>query len=213
MDFSMNIQGHTLEYFDDGHTYLVDGIITPSITQALSVKFSGKYKHVDREILKRASEAGTEAHRAIERYCIYGDMVDLPEVRNFRFLQKQYGFEVLENETPVILFFGDLPIMAGRLDLVIKMNDQIGGADIKRTATLDKEYLAYQLNLYRIAYRQSYGKEWDFLRGIHLRGDVRKFVEIPINEEMTWDFVMDYLEKTTSSNPVLDDLESERRPR
>lgn len=208
-----NIGGHCLEFFADSHQYVCNGLMLPSITQALSWKFSHKYERVSKSTLQRASEKGTQVHSAIEQFCLTGDMVDLPEVRNFRFLQKQYGFEVLENETPVILFFGDLPIMAGRLDLVIKMNDQIGGADIKRTATLDKEYLAYQLNLYRIAYRQSYGKEWDFLRGIHLRGDVRKFVEIPINEEMTWDFVMDYLEKTTSYNQVLDDLEHERRLR
>lgn len=210
MDFTTEIKGHVLEYFDVDHLYLVDGVIVPSITQALSSRFSGKYKHVDKEILRQASKAGTEAHRAIERYCRNGEMVDLPEVRNFKFLQKQYGFEVLENETPVILFFGDLPVMAGRLDLVIKMNDQIGGADIKRTATLDKEYLGYQLNLYRIAYKQSYGKDWKFLRGIHLRGDVRKFVQIPINEDLAWRFVFDYLENTTDSKDLLDDLALER---
>ena len=78
---------------------------------------------------------------------------------------------------------------AGRLDMVIMMGDQIGLADLKRTATLDKNYLAYQLNLYRIAYRQTYGIEAEFLRGIHLREDTRKFVPIPVNENMTWDFL------------------------
>ena len=111
-------------------------------------------------------------------------------------MQKQYGFEVKENEVPVILFYEDEPICAGRLDLVLKMDDKIGGADIKRTSALDKEYLAYQLNLYRIAYRQSYGVEWEFLRGVHLREDVRKFVDIPINEHMAWQLVHDYMERS-----------------
>ena len=115
------------------------------------------------------------------------------------------SFEVVENETPVILYKDNGPIAAGRLDLVIRMRmksdngntgwDAIGGADIKRTSALDKDYLAYQLNLYRIAYRQSYGVEWEFIRGIHLRGeDTRKFVSLPINEEMAWQLVNEYME-------------------
>ena len=118
----------------------------------------------------------------------------------------------MENETPVILFFGDLPVMAGRLDLIIRQDGfkGIGIADIKRTASLDKEYLGFQLNLYRIAYQQSFDREIRFLRGIHLRGDTRKFVDIPINEDMALDFIFDYLEHTTTNKKLLDDLAMER---
>jgi hypothetical protein len=193
-DFVTEIQGHTLEYFDDEHLYLVDGVIVPSITQLLKKKFGKKYDGVSKSTLQRACDAGTAVHEAIERYCKDGEIADLPELRNFRFLQNKYKFEVIENEIPVILFLKDEPVSAGRLDMVIKMDDMIGGADIKRTSTLDKEYLAYQLNLYRIAYRQSYGIEWEFLRGIHLREDVRKFVQIPINENIAWQLVHDYME-------------------
>ena len=100
---------------------------------------------------------------------------------------------MVDNEVPVLLSVGDTPVCAGRLDLVIKMDNKLGGADIKRTSSLDKEYLAYQLNLYRIAYRQSYGKTWEFLRGVHLRDNVRRFVEIPINEEMAMELVKEYM--------------------
>lgn len=183
------IQGITLEYIDESHVYLADGIIIPSVTTMLKSRFGGKYEGINNETLKRAAEKGTEVHEAIERYCKDGTECDLPELRNFRFLQKQYGFRVLENEVPVILFDEGKPIAAGRTDMVIEMNGEVGGADIKRTSTLDKEYLAYQLNLYRIAYRQSYEVEWKFLRGIHLREDVRKFVNIPINEGFITDFI------------------------
>lgn len=195
MDFSKEIAGHTLEYFDEGHIYLVDGLVVPSITQLLKVKFGNKYEHVNRATLERASEAGTQVHDAIQRVCETGEIADFPEVRNFLFLQKQYGFKVLENEVPVILFLNDEPISAGRLDMVIEMGGQVGGADIKRTSALDKDYLAYQLNLYRIAYRQCYGIEWEFLRGIHLRDTTRRFVTIPINENITWQLVHEYMEE------------------
>ena len=189
---SWEIAGHALEYLDDSHEYLVDGILVPSITTMLKSKFGGKYEGISKDTLQNASRLGTAVHEAIERMCKEGVEAELPEVRNFKFLQKQYGFEVMENEVPVILFYDDEPVSAGRLDLVIKMDEKMGIADIKRVATLDKNYLAHQLNLYRIAYTQSYGIDIDFLRGIHLREDTRKFVNIPIKVSETWDFIYEY---------------------
>lgn len=191
----MNLKGYELEYIEDEHIYLVDGVIVPSITTLMKIKFGKKYDGINKEVLNRASEKGTEVHQIIQDYCERGVETDIKELRNFKFLQKQYGFKVLENEVPVILFKEDEPICAGRLDMVIEMNGELGGADIKRTSALDKEYLAYQLNLYRIAYLQSYGKEWKFLKGIHLKDDIRKFVDIPINEEIAWELVNQYMEE------------------
>ncbi len=183
------IKGHTLEYIDEIHQYLVDGKCVPSITQILKIKFGKKYQNVNQQVLEKASNKGTEVHEAIEKLCKTGEVEDLKEVRNFIFLQKHYKFEVLENEVPVILFEDNKPIAGGRLDLVLKIDNQVGGADIKRTSVLDKEYLAYQLNLYRIAYKQSYGIEWEFLKGIHLRDDKRKFVDLPINEKKAYELL------------------------
>lgn len=194
MDFVTEIKGYTLEYYDEEHIYLVDGIIVPSITQLLKIKFGNKYDGINKAVLQRASDLGTQVHDAIEKFCRTGESSDLLEVKNFKFLQKQYKFSVLENEVPIILFDNDEPISAGRLDLVIDIDGVIGGADIKRTSSLDKNYLAYQLNLYRIAYKQCYDVEWEFLKGVHLREDVRKFVNIPINEDIAWELIKEYKE-------------------
>ena len=180
-DFTLFLHGYTMEYFDDQHLYLVNGVVLPSITQLLQKKFNDTYRNVDPVVLQRASERGTALHEQIETYCKTGVM-DNREVRNFSFLQKHYGFDVLRNELPVILFDQDEPVACGRVDLVLKMDGQVGLADIKRTATLNKEYLLYQLNLYRVAFQQSYEQEITFLRGIHLRDDTRKFVKIPIRD-------------------------------
>lgn len=188
------IKNHTVEYYDDEHIYLVDGEILPSITTLLKKKFGKKYDFVKKDVLNKASERGTATHLAIEEYCTQGKESDLKELQNFKFLQKQYGFEVLDNEVPVILFMEDKPVAAGRLDLVLQMNNEIGGGDIKCVSALDKEYLGYQLNLYRIAYRQCYDVEWKFLKGVHLKDDKRRFVDIPINEPLVWDFVKECLE-------------------
>ena len=186
------INGYTLEYDDESHTYIVDGVIVPSVTQILAVKFGNKYAGVNRSTLERAASRGTVIHEAIENFCRYGKYSDLKELHNFRFLAAYYEFTVFENETPVIITKDDTPIAAGRLDLILDINGDTAIADIKTTATLDKEYLAYQLNLYRIGYMQSYGIEITQLYGIHLKDDKRKLVNIPVNEGIAWDIIEKY---------------------
>lgn len=186
------ISGNTVEFLNDCHVYLVGGVIVPSITQILKGKFGAKYNGVSKATLNHASELGTQMHQAIQDFEEKGTESDLKELRNYKFLKSRYGWEHLESEVPVILFRADEPIACGRIDMVGEINGQIGLFDFKRTSALDKNYLAGQLNLYRIAYQQSYGQQIDFLRGIHLREDTRKVVEIPINESRAWELVDQY---------------------
>ena len=195
MNFNCEIKGHILEYIEDGHIYLVDGVIVPSITEMLKVKFGNKYDFVSEDLLKRSAEYGTKIHEAVQKYCEDGEDDGSQEIRSFRLLQSHYGFMVLENEVPVILFRDGDPIGAGRLDLVLAHDGEIGGADIKSVSSLDKLYLFYQLNLYRIAYRQSYDIEWQFLKGIQLKEQKRKYVPIPINEDLAWELVDKFMEE------------------
>ena len=62
---SWEINGYTLEYDDESHTYIVDGVIVPSVTQILGVKFGNKYAGVNRSTLERAANRGTAIHEAI----------------------------------------------------------------------------------------------------------------------------------------------------
>lgn len=189
--FMIALKGRCLEYIPEWHTYLLDGIIIPSVTQVLGKRFNKKYEGIEKAVLDKAAQRGTDIHNAIEQYC-NGVEIDTEEVRNFKFLQKQYGFEVERTELPVLIDIGDKTI-AGRLDMALRMDGVQGGADIKTTSALDKEYAAYQLNLYRIGMRQCYGTDWKFLKVIWLRGETRKLVDIPINEEITIDLVKEIL--------------------
>lgn len=196
------INGFTLEFDEVTHTYIYEGVVLPSITQMLGVKFGRKYDGIDKATLENAARKGTEVHEVIERFCKYGEESELKELRNFKFIQKHYKFEVVDNEVPVILWdrkFPDLPLAAGRLDLVLTADGKKGLADIKRTSALDKNYLAYQLNLYRIAYMQTYGENIEFLKGVHLREDTRKYVDIPINEDIAWEIVNLYFTEVNNA--------------
>lgn len=195
-----NINNHILEYDDDTHTYIVDGIIVPSITQILKHKFSNKYAGVDAATLQNAAAAGTAVHLAIQEYEEQGKECDLQELRDYKFLKKQYEFNVLKNEVPVLIELDGEVVAAGRLDLVLEKDFEIGLGDIKRTSVLDMEYLAYQLNLYRIGYQQCYSDKITFLRALHLRKGVRKYKEIPIKEKFAIDLLKDYLETRRENN-------------
>ncbi|MCI7207595.1 MAG: hypothetical protein MSA15_16570 [Clostridium sp.] len=192
---SWEINGFTLEYIDDTHTYLVDGIIVPSITQLIKMKFNNKYDAVPKEVLKKAADKGTAMHLAIELYEKENKESDLVELKNYKFLKKHLKWNVIASEIPIILFYNDKPIAAGRLDQVIEMNGKKGINDLKRTASFDKEYVALQTNLYRIGYKQSYGTEIDFVSGLHLRDNTRKFYKLPVNEEYAIGIIEKYLEK------------------
>lgn len=176
------INGKTLEYIDECHLYLVDGIIVQSVTQLLSRKFGHKYDGIPSATMEQAANRGTMIHKAIEDHC-KGKPTDCEEVMDFDFLMDRYKFKVIENELPIILDIGG-ETFAGRLDLILQKDGEIGMAvaDVKTTSTLDKEYLGHQLNLYRIGVEQSYGFNITSLYGIHLRQGKRKVVEIPIKE-------------------------------
>lgn len=189
---TFSIKDGTLEYFDDTHTYLYDGLMLPSVTQILGVKYKNDYASVPPAVLDNASKRGTAVHKAIENFNVSGYDDGSEAVRNFKFLQKQYGFEVLDSELPIVIFKDDIPIACGRLDMTMLMDGKTGVADIKTVSSLNKEKIAYQLNLYRIGLMQSYGVDAKFLKIIHLRDGIRKVIDCPVNEDMAWELIEEY---------------------
>ena len=193
---TFSIKGGTLEFFPETHTYLYDGLMLQSVTQILGVKYKNDYASVPPAVLNNAAQRGTAVHKAIENYNNSGYDDGSEAVRNFKFLQKQYGFEVLDSELPIVIFKDDMPIACGRLDMTMLMDGETGIADIKTVSVLNKDKIAYQLNLYRIGLMQSYGVDAKFLKIIHLRDGIRKVIDCPVNEGMTWELIERYLEES-----------------
>ena len=188
---SWEIAGGVLEFCPDTHTYLYEGVMLPSVTGIIDKKFND-YADVPKEVLNRAAERGTKVHKQIENYCKSGVDDGSTAIRHFKFLQNQYNFEVLDNELPLVIFMDDIPVACGRLDMTIEMDGKVGIADIKTCSALNKEKIAYQLNMYRLGLMQTYGVQAEFLKIIHIRDNVRKFVDMPINEEETYKLIEDY---------------------
>lgn len=181
---SWNINGHLVEYDDDGHVYLVDGIITPSVTQILKRKYKDEFKFVKAEVMEEASANGSAMHKVIELYETGKAEIEIKELRNYKFLKKAYNFENVENEVPIIYEQDGKVQFAGRLDQIIELDGTLGINDFKRVSAPNKEKICYQLNLYKLGYEQSYNKKIEHLHFTQLREDKRKFVPLPINEKM-----------------------------
>lgn len=176
------INGQTLEFSEASHIYLLDGIIIPSVTQVLSRKFPEEYARVSQKTLAAAAERGTAIHKSIENYC-NGQDDGTEAVWDFKRLQKRHGIEPLANEIPVIIEGR----IAGRLDMIAEIDGHTAVADIKTTATLNKEKLTYQLNLYKAGVEDSLDcEEITKLYGIHIRDGKAKLVEVPILEGNEW---------------------------
>lgn len=193
---TFSIKGGTLEFFPETHTYLYDGLMLPSVSQILCAKYKNEYASVPPAVLNNAAQRGTAVHKAIENYNNSGYDDGSEAVRNFKFLQKQYGFEVLDSELPIAIFKNDIPIACGRLDMTMLIDGETGIADIKTVSTLNNEKIAYQLNLYRIGLMQSYGVDAKFLKIIHLRDGIRKVIDCPVNEDMTWELIEKFWEES-----------------
>lgn len=190
---TFEINGHIVEFIPETHQYLVDGVLTPCVSNILAYKFND-YGTVSREILQRASERGTELHEAIESYEQKGTPCELREFKNYLFLKKHHGFTNIANEVPVIYEKDGTVLFVGTLDQIIELDGKCGINDFKRVSAPNKLKIAYQLNLYKLAYEQTYNKTVDFLSYTHLRETVRKFNMLPINEEVTLNLLNEFLE-------------------
>ena len=189
-----DINGRTLEFDEESHIYLCDGVIVPSVTTILKAFFDD-YQCVSRTVLEQASARGTELHEAIEIYEKTGQESDLREFKNYLFLKNHFGIKNISNELPVIYEESGKVIFAGRLDQIIEIDGKLGINDFKRVSAPNKEKIAYQLNLYKLAYEQSYHKQINSLSFMQLREDVRKFTPLPINEQSTRNLLKQYQEQ------------------
>ena len=191
---SWQINGHILEFENESHTYLCDGVQVPSVTQILKIAFND-YARVSESVLQQASGKGTALHKAIELYETTGTESDLKEFRNYLFLKRYNGLENVANEVPVIYEENGKVLFAGQLDQIFKIEDCYGINDFKRVSAPNKEKIALQLNLYKIAYEQSYHKEIHILSFMQLREDVRKFTPLPINEQIAKNLLKNYYQE------------------
>ena len=150
-----------LEYIEETHQYLYNGILIPSVSGILhKYLFKDKYKDVPEYILKAKAEYGSQLHEAIEileKDAILIDKLNEQQslsIKQYLDIKKGNNLEVIKQEE-MVCYKG---IYAGRFDMIANINGELSLVDIKTTAKLDLEYLSWQLSLYELAYGKRFKK-------------------------------------------------------
>ena len=171
-----------LEFLEEGHLYLLDGIIVPSVSEMLHFIFPDKYKNIPKEILSAKAEYGTKIHEAIEKAEKTGEVIELDYIQKASFeqylkLKEKYEIQVINQEE--IIYYKDK--YAGRFDMIAYVKNNYSLCDIKTTTELDREYLSWQLSLYAYAYdKLNIGNHFEKLYAIWLpKKELGHVVEIP----------------------------------
>ena len=148
-----------IDYIDETHQYMIDGILVPSVSPLVAYATGDIYSNVPLEILDKARKHGTAVHDAIENFERTGaiDEEHSAEVKSYKELKEKYLLNVKEMEQIVAY----KKHFCGRYDIL-----DIDGTlwDIKTTSKYHEENLAWQLGLYYLGL----GKEKDIGYCIHI---------------------------------------------
>lgn len=150
-----------LEFIEETHTYLKDGIILKSVTQILQELFPQKYEGVDIEILNAKAEYGTKLHKFIEiiekkkpkRPLAYikkyykPNIYQIESLRDYLKIKEEYNIQIIASEKMVSYKY----LYGGTLDLKGYVNGKSAIIDIKTTYSVDKLWVSFQNSLYELA--------------------------------------------------------------
>lgn len=138
-----------VEFIEQGHIYLVDGVITPSVSDILKFLFPKKYANIPESILKAKSEFGTHIHEAIEAYEKGKEprLTDMERVTFNQYLRLKKEYQIKPITMEEIVHYEDR--FAGKLDMTAYVLDEESLIDAKTTAKLDKEMVEWQLGFYQ----------------------------------------------------------------
>lgn len=159
-----------IEFVEEGHLYIYNGVIIPSVSDILKFIFPNKYKDVPDYILQNKAEYGSLVHELVEQLENGKTIEELKQDYEFNYiveasleqhlkLKKEYEIETISQEE-MVCYKG---LYAGRYDSEAMIKSELSLVDRKTTAKLDEEYLSWQLSYYELAKGKRYKKlyvEW-----------------------------------------------------
>jgi len=138
-----------VEFNELNHTYTNEnGKQLSGVTALLKRQlFADKYSGVSEATLAKAAERGNLIHRQIEMYETFqgGAVESSPELETYVRLRDEWGFKVIATEFLV----SDDENVASAIDLVFDKDALVWLWDTKTTSSLDREYLSWQLSIYK----------------------------------------------------------------
>lgn len=149
-----------IEFFEDTHTYLVDGREVPSVSDILAYITASHYGNINEAVLKQAAQRGTDVHKACQEID-YGCEAEVdpqiaPYVRAYCDFLRDYAPEWQEIEQ---IHYDEDEDYCGTVDRMGFIDGKPVILDIKTTGSPTKvNYLAYccQLWAYSLFYFDKY---------------------------------------------------------
>lgn len=157
-------RGHEILFDDTNHTYLVDGVPTPSVTTIIKEAIPDMYKGVSKKVLEKASVFGTKLHKATEIGSNEGlDFYEGLAYREYNILLEKENIEPLEQEVFVCYDNPNYPKNGLPKVLFVGQTDMLGIKEGKRclfdkkfTSKYHKDYLDLQLSMYELALYETF---------------------------------------------------------
>lgn len=176
-----------LEFEDETHTYTLNGIVIPSVSQVIAPLSNAKYSGISERTLAKAADKGTTVHNSIENWIKFG-IEDIPpeHIGYFEAFRKWWDSC---NPNPVgsearichrIMQYG------GTVDFVGYIDNELTLIDYKSTYTISDMTCGVQLEAYSQALK-SMGISVQRKKILHLKKDGKfELREYPVNDAVRW---------------------------
>jgi len=179
--------GNKIDFIEDGHRYVVNGIELPSVSKIMESLSKEKYANIDVVTLERASKRGTKVHKTVELFENLGLLAtdDMREyLIEYQIAKRLYNIEVCNTE--LMMTNGRY---CGTVDQISLLDGHLCIVDIKATSMINTDLLEVQLAGYlQLAYDNGFIIEKTYV--LQLKKDGFKFKEI-IPNNMLWQSLLD----------------------
>lgn len=167
-----------LLFFDENHTYELDGVKLPSVSEIIRFISREEYGDINQFTLDIASNRGTSVHKACEQLFKFGE-AEITEdiagyVKAFIDWKKKCGIDILQMEKALAC-----EDYAGTVDIIGVIEDEHVIVDLKTVSTVKKTLVKAQLNGYKRLVEEKYGSNIKHLLCVQLMSN-GKYREYPV---------------------------------
>lgn len=170
-----------IEFIENSHTYLVDGMILPSVTQIMKPLSKDHYQNIPKSVMEVAGKRGQMVHLAVEMW--EGFNTPPPDeikdyLLQYKIAKKLHKFEVIGSE--LLLTNGEY---CGTIDMLGLLDGDLILVDLKATASIHYHLLEVQMAGYMNLLKYL-GYEIKKCYVLHLTKKKQKFDEIIPNYDL-----------------------------
>ena len=172
----MKLNDSKIRFVAKTHQYFLGDKELKGVTGILSRRiFQDKYANIDEEVLEQAAKRGSYIHQMCEMVDELGVSPDCLEAQNYINLKGEYNLQPIAREYLVT----DGEHYASAIDAIYEVEGGVILNDLKTTYKLDKEYISWQLSIYKYFFELSNPDiEVKGLTATWLKGDIAEYVEI-----------------------------------